>query len=339
MKTSVKRAHRATPDIVVTSLCVSATVVLGTLVIVLLGTDSSAPPPARHVGSTYYPEPLAKPGFALTKEVIGERGVAAYVLETEAPGAGERPAVILIHGGGITDALESGKPQYKGEWFIPLYDYIPYRLAEAGFLVIAIDAWWAGERHRPEHDALARANPIAALFHGWVETSHDVSDVIDGVLARGSVDPRRIGVAGRSGGGIVALMTACTDERVVAVVAWNAGADFVAIANGRGQGILMNQALADKAFREELQEADPIHHYRNIPPKALALIGNADDPLMPRQAAQALYDELLPLYTDAPHRLLIRFFETPQPTHELDAAAYNLGCEWLERHLGNTDLR
>jgi dipeptidyl aminopeptidase/acylaminoacyl peptidase len=183
------------------------------------------------------------------------------------------------------------------------------------------------------HNELAQKNPVAAVFHGYVETSRDVSRVIDYLIARGDIDPARVGVAGWSGGGITSLMAACRDDRIRAVVAWKAGADFVQIMNLRGQALLMNQAMNDDSCKRELQDDDPIYHFRNIPPKALALIGNMEDPLMPRQGAQTLYDRLSPLYADRPDRLMIKFFDTPRPTHDLDPPALNLGCDWLIKFL------
>jgi dienelactone hydrolase len=319
------------------ALGIFAVIVLGVAAFVLVTTEPGAWNKPAPINMTYYPEPVAKAGYVLTKEEIGGRTISSYLLSSQNPGAEPRPAVILIHGGGIVDPMTSSKPQYKGEWFIPLFEGIPYRLAAGGILVVAIDAWWAGERHRPEHRALAQANPIAAIFHGYVETSHDVSEVIDYLVAREDVDPTRIGVAGKSGGGIISLMAACNDDRIEAVVAWKAGADFVQIAHLRGEDALIGYALNhDAAFREELQQFDPIYRYERIPPKALAFVGNYEDPLMPRQGAQGLYDKLLPAYADFPERLMITLLETPKPTHDLGPEAFRLGCEWFEQFLTGT---
>jgi len=138
---------------------------LGVVFILLVAIEPGRNGPNRSINMTYYPEPVAKPGYTLEHRSIGDRGIAAYLLSRDEPG-GRRPAVILVHGGGITDPLEFAKPQYKGEWLIPHFETIPYSLAEAGILVVMIDAWWAGERHKPEHDVLAKADPFGALFAG-----------------------------------------------------------------------------------------------------------------------------------------------------------------------------
>jgi dienelactone hydrolase len=330
---------RKNQDLVVFSFALLAVVCLGALLIFLLMFEPGKANRRKSINQTYYPEPIAKAGYTLTKTQIGERKIAAYVLNAASLTETKRPAVILIHGGSILDSLTFSKPQYKGEWFIPLFEDTPYRLAAAGMLVVAIDAWWAGERHLPKHEELARANPMAAVLHGYVETSYDVSQVIDYLLTREDIDPSRIGVAGRSGGGIISLMSACNDDRVQTVVAWKAGADFVELSHLRGESVQFNQAMNnDSGFRQELQQTDPIYHYQKIPPKALALIGNLNDPLMPRQGAQKLYDKLRPLYETVPDRLMIKLFETPIPTHDLQPEAFALGCAWFEKHLGRKSV-
>jgi len=319
----------------VPAIAVLVVTFLGLVLFVLLAAESGTPDQARDLRLTYYPEPVAKPGYTLTKECIGERRISAYLLSADEPGEQRRPAVILIHGGSVLDMLTSSKPQYKGEWFIPLFEHIPYRLADAGMLVIAIDAWWAGERYEPERMGLAQTDPVAAVLRGYVETTLDVFQVIDHLLTRDDVNPSRVGVAGKSGGGIVSLMAACKEDRIEAVVAWKAGADFVRLAHLRGEATLVNRALNnDSGFREAIQYEDPIHQYQTIPPKALALIGNHDDPLMPRQGAEALYEKLLPLYGACPERLMLKLFDTPRPTHDLQPRAFEMGCEWLEKSLG-----
>ena len=313
---------------------VAAAILLGVVAMILLAIEPVNEGPAGGLNTAYYPEPVAKSGYTLTKDRIGDRGIWAYVLSADPPPTQRRPAVILIHGGGMPDVIATAKPQYKGEWFIPLFDYIPYRLAQSGMLVVAIDAWWAGDRYEPARAELAQRDPIAALIHGYAETARDVSQVIDHRAGREDVDPANIGVAGKSGGGIISLMAACRDDRLEAVVAWKAGPDFVKLTHLRGDGVLMNKALSENpGLREEIQQEDPIYSYQNIPPKALALIGNFDDPSMPRQVVQELYEKLRPLYAANPERLMIKLFETPRPTHDLQRAAFELGCDWLEKSL------
>ncbi len=313
--------------------------VLGSAAAALLINDPRPPSQTYNLQATYYPEPIPRPGYQLTKERIGTRNVSAYVLSKEGSDGTPRPAVILSHGGGITDLLEYSHPQYKGEFFIPRFEHMPYRLAEAGFLVVAIDNWWAGERYKPEYAKMAQKEPIRSIFRAWVQTRIDVSSVIDVLEKRDDVDPKRIGVAGWSGGGIVSLMSIALDDRVATIVAWKAGPDFMTKIAARGQGMLVSDALKnDEGFIEELKAGDAIYHYKNIPPRPLALIGNLEDPAMPRVLAERFVELLEPYYTEHQERLRLSLYKTPKPTHDLTKASLVEGCEWLIHVLGHTEL-
>ncbi len=291
------------------------------------------PIPAKHtynLQAVFYPEPSAHQGYQLTKVRIGERNVSAYVLTKEGSERSPRPAVILSHGGGITDLLEYKHPQYKGEFFISRFEHVPYRLADAGFLVVAIDNWWAGERYKPEYAEMAQAEPLRSIFRAWVQTRIDVSSVIDVLEKRDDVDPNRIAVAGWSGGGIVSLMSMALDERVATIVAWKAAPDFMTKISARGQGMLVSNAFKnDQDFIQELKEGDAIYHYENIPPRPLAIIGNYEDPAMPRILAEQFVELLKPSYAEHPDRLRLSLYKTPKPTHDLTRESLVEGCDWL----------
>ncbi|MBI2422823.1 MAG: hypothetical protein HYV27_08330 [Candidatus Hydrogenedentes bacterium] len=74
---------------------------------------------------------------------------------------------------------------------------------------------------------------------------------------------------------------------------------------------------------------------KKFPPKALALINNQDDPLIPRACAESLYQKLLPLYEKHPANLLLKLCPTNKPTHDDQTEAFDAGCQWLEDHLLN----
>lgn len=308
------------------------------LTIVLAALVVTDPDPPRHVHNLnpiFYPEPEPRPGYALAKVQVGSRNIPAYTLTLEDLSNNPRPAVILIHGGGITDLIEYANPQYKGEWFIPRYEHVPYSLAEAGFLVVAIDAWWAGERYRPEYAEIARDDTILAIFRAWVRTRTDVSTVVDELLSRDDVDPERIAVAGWSGGGITSLMAITKDDRIAAALAWKAGPDFLTKIEARGQSMLVDDSLdTNPEFIELLRREDPIYYYDRIPPRAVALIGNREDPAMPRQLAENFVEKLRPYYHDNPEHLLLSLYETPKPTHDLAPEPLVEGCRWLINVLG-----
>ena len=287
--------------------------------------------PARAADFT----PVAKAGFSLVEAPIGDAGIPALVLSKEGAERSKRPAVILVHGGSICDAVATHGLPYKEEWFRPVYEDVAYRLAEKGMLVVAIDASWAETRITPGVREQVENSPVVAVFTYYMAAIRDVSQTIDYLRARRpDVDPGRIGLAGKSGGAMTCLMAACQEPRLAAVVSWKGGADFIEMARLRGQEAVFQEALEKHAdFREKLERADPINNYERIPPKALALINNRDDPLMPREGAEALYEKLRPLYERHPERLLLKLCETGKPTHDDQVEAFDAGCQWLEDHL------
>ncbi len=278
--------------------------------------------------------PVAKEGYTLATVVIGECGIPALVLSKDGSDVAKRPAVILVHGGAIVDALTTPGLPYKEEWFRPVYEDVPYRLAGKGMLVVAIDASWAESRLVPAAAEQFQRSPLAAVMSYYMDAVKDISDTITCVSARPDVDPDRIGIAGKSGGAITCLMAACQEPRVAAVVSWKGGADFKELARLKGQEAGLVAALEQvPGFRERLERNDPINAFEAIPPKAIALINNREDPAIPRATAEVLVEKLRPLYKDHPDRLLLKLIDTPAPTHDDQVEAFDAGCAWLETHL------
>lgn len=286
--------------------------------------------PARTADFT----PVAKAGFSLVEVSIGDAGIPALVLSKEGAERSMRPAVILVHGGSVADAVATHGLPYKEEWFRPVYEDVPYRLADKGMLVVAIDAAWAETRIAPGVREQVENSPVETVFTFYMTAVRDVSQTIDYLRTRSDVDSGRIGLSGKSGGAITGLIAACQEPRLAVVVSWKGGVGFIEMARLKGQETLFKEAFERHPdFREKLERADPINDYKRIPPKALALINNRDDPLIPRESAEALYEKLRPLYKEQPGRLLLKLCETGKPTHDDQVEAFDAGCQWLEDHL------
>ncbi len=144
-----------------------------------------------------------------------------------------RPAVIAPHGHG-----SSGKNMTAGRSDIPaVADAIARfngayaeRFAQAGLIAFAPDARAFGERREPvgqldDEDSFMRSTctPLnfAALALGQTVTgmwTWDLMRLLDYIQTRADCDPRRIGCAGLSGGGLQTLWLAALDDRVRAAV-------------------------------------------------------------------------------------------------------------------------
>ena len=165
-------------------------------------------PPARGLASEHV-------DFASEKHPDGtfER-VPALVVRPEASKPGEgRPAVIVLHGTGGTK--EGLRPWLE-------------RLADRGFVALAIDGRYHGERLGGEkgtkwyNEAIVRAwraKPGESQAHPfYYDTCWDIWRTVDYLQSRPDVAPDRIGMIGMSKGGIETWLAGAVDERVKVTV-------------------------------------------------------------------------------------------------------------------------
>jgi dienelactone hydrolase len=126
---------------------------------------------------------------------------------------GRLPVVIVLHG---TGGNKNGQVPFLRQ------------LAHKGFLGVAIDAPYHGERatapssrHPNDYDRAilyAYQHPESRQHPFFIDTVWDMMRLIDYLETREDVDPRRIGMFGISKGGIETYLTAAIDTRVGAAV-------------------------------------------------------------------------------------------------------------------------
>jgi dienelactone hydrolase len=120
-----------------------------------------------------------------------------------------RPVVIALHGtGGNKDNVAD----------------LLLQAAQAGFIGVAIDGRFHGERTKAGtgaaeyNDAIATAFRTGAGHPFYFDTAWDVMRLIDYLVTRNDVDAARIGLTGISKGGIETYLAAAADPRVAAAV-------------------------------------------------------------------------------------------------------------------------
>jgi dienelactone hydrolase len=140
-----------------------------------------------------------------------ERVPGYLLLPDAARWKGPRPVVIALHGTGANKDVGQ-------------ITRIVTLAAKAGFIGVAIDGRFHGERTKAGEGAAEYNDAIAQAFktgHGhpfFYDTTWDVMRLIDYLATRKDVDATRIGLTGISKGGIEAYLTAAADPRVAAVV-------------------------------------------------------------------------------------------------------------------------
>ena len=122
---------------------------------------------------------------------------------------GRLPVVIVMHGTGGTK-----------EGTLPWLE----KLAGRGFLAVAIDGRYHGERTKAGHgtdeyyDAIARAWRDPREHPFYYDTVWDVMRLVDYLATRDDVDPQRIGAVGISKGGIETYLATAADTRIAVSV-------------------------------------------------------------------------------------------------------------------------
>jgi dienelactone hydrolase len=148
---------------------------------------------------------LAQVRFTFTSET-GQR-VPGVLLKAE-DSKGRRPAVIALHGTGGS----------KGNMLA-----LCRKLADKGFVAVAIDARYHGDRINSKgtteyNEAIVRAWRGSGEHPFYYDTVWDVMRLVDYLETRDDVDPKRIGLIGFSKGGIETCFASAADPRIAVAV-------------------------------------------------------------------------------------------------------------------------
>ena len=276
-------------------------------------------------------------------------GIIVMPILTRQPDAsGRRSVVITLHGTGGTK--ESQLPLLR-------------MLAEKGFIAIAIDGRYHGERttagkgSEEYQQAILRAwREPGKEYPFFYDTVWDVMRLIDYLETRNDVDPKRIALVGTSKGGIETYLAAAADERIAAAVpcigvqsfkwalennAWQSRVSTIRIAfdaAAKEAGVAAPDATFVARFYDRVAPglADQFDGPAMLPliaPRPLLVINGDSDDRTPMPGLKLCTDAAMAAYekADATDRFVVGIQE--KTGHKVTPESQQAEIDWLVRWL------
>lgn len=283
------------------------------------------------------------PGGAGPSGGAGQR-VPALVIRP-AGAAGPLPAVVVLHG------LGGNKEGMAG---------LMEELARRGYLALAIDARWHGERGPGLQAAMIRAYR-AGRGHPYVfDTVLDLFRTLDYLQTRPDVDPQRIGMIGVSMGGQETWITAALDPRVKVAVPvigvnsfrwtvehdrWHARANLLPQVYEAVRADLSEPAVNTQVYRAVWDRLTPglLDRFDGpqllplIAPRPLLVLNGETDPLVPVEGARLAAGSARGAYEAAGVPERFRFEVAPGVGHAFTDPERRMALDWFDRWLKKSE--
>ena len=301
------------------------------------------------------PQPLSKNEVGNNRvervRFTPEAGQDAIALIYRPKAEGRYPTVIVQHFlGGTKDSF----------YIAPLLN----RLAERGYLAVAIDGRYRGERQNGKPLEAAMLESLrTGKGHPWLlDTTYDVLRLLDYLETRGDVDAKRIGMTGISEGGVITWMAAAADERIrvaAPIIGVTSFADTLAGAQGPetaarlkmlepflkeyakdlGEPGVTPKVLKtawEKLFPGGLDRFDAPSLLPEIAPRPLLIVNHEQDELFSIAGARRAHEAARARYRELKAEDRLEFHVAPGLKHSdfmgvLDAATRTVA--WLDRWL------
>jgi len=233
------------------------------------------------------------------------------------------PAVLYVcgHGQMKTNGVSLGNKtayQHHGEWF-----------ARHGYVCLTIDTIQLGELEGVHHGT-KRMNMWWWNARGYTPAGVEAWNGIRGIdllQSRPEVDPERIGVTGRSGGGAYSWWVAALDERVKAAAPV---AGITDLRNHVVDGVV--QGHCDCMFMVNTHRWDYAQVAALVAPRPLLICNSDKDSIFPLDGVQRIHAKVRDVYRllGAEANLGLLITEGPhKDTQELQVPVFR----WFNRHL------
>jgi dienelactone hydrolase len=274
-------------------------------------------------------------------------GRVPMLLVKREAGAARRPVVIVLHGTGGTKESQSARLR---------------RLAAHGFLAVAIDGRYHGERAQKGSGtmsayeaAILRAYRTQAEHPFLYDTVWDVMRLIDYLVTRDDVDAARIGLMGISKGGMETYLTAAVDPRIAAAVpligvqsfrwglehgGWDSRAwtfrhaiEAAAADGGDGVNVAFMKRFYDRVAPGIYGEFDAPRMLPLVAPRPLLAINGDSDPRTPMAGLKECAAAAEQAYAAAGAAGKFALHLQPNAGHEVTPEGDQAAVEWFVRWL------
>ncbi|MEO6808781.1 MAG: alpha/beta hydrolase family protein [Isosphaeraceae bacterium] len=227
--------------------------------------------PGYSVSALRFPSPIVTP------DPVNNTVHAEYFLPK---GEGKRPAVVVLHILGADFALSR---------------YLAARLADRGVAALFVKLPYYGERRPLDGSKRFLSVDIERSMSSMRQGVCDVRRASTWLASRPEVDPRRLGVAGISLGGIVASLAASVDPNLSQAALILAGGDLAEILwtmpEAKGYRALWTAQGKTKADLAKLTEPfDPLRYADRLKAKRVMMIAGNVDEVVPPSSARALWN-------------------------------------------------
>jgi len=261
------------------------------------------------------------------------------------------PVVICLHGtGGSKEGMKN----------------LLYRFSKAGFMAVAIDGRYHGERVKI---VAGKNNYEEAIINAWqnkdstrqqhpffFDTVYDLWKLVDYLGTRYDVDTSRIGMMGISKGGIETWMAASVDTRIKVAVPVIAVQSFNwSLQNDRWQGraktiwpahVQAAKDLGDTGVTKQnvamfwnkllpgiTGEFDCPSMIRLFAPRPLLILNTENDPNCPLPGAQIAFDAATNIYQSENAIDKLKIDIEPKEPHRYTPRHADMMIEWFKRWL------
>ena len=281
----------------------------------------------------------------------GQR-VTGLLVKPKGDAVGKLPVAVALHGTG-------GNKESQ----LPLLE----ELAGRGFLAIAIDGRYHGERARGARGSAAYVDAMLKAYRGSGEhpflydTVWDIQRLIDWIETRADADASRIGMIGFSKGGMELYLAAAVDSRIRASVPCIGVQSFRwALDNNAWQSragtfkLALNEAARDasvppdaaflRRFYDRVApgvygEFDGPSMAPLIAPRPMLAINGEVDARTPKPGLLECVDKIKAAYGAAGAPGNFEFILQPNTGHKVNPDSLGKALDWLVRWLGDPALQ